>query len=428
MAYSELIKNFERIRGYMKGFYIYGFKSRSEYDKKSGRSYDNERRRVESYLGDYMGFRQGENGKNVFISIDSRNVPRNPLYTALKAKSFTDGDITLHFILLDILYSPKVFLTLSEITEKIDSDYLSHFKNPLLFDESTVRKKLKEYIELGIIVTKKDGKKVLYSRAEDADISSLYNVLSFFSEEALCGALGSFLLDNVDFKKSVFSFKHHYITQALESEVLFSLLSAVSEKRTVTFKNTSRRAKEEKCETVVPVKILISVQGGRSYVAAYSLREKMFKTYRLDYLREVEQGEPCEDFDILRERFSNIQKNIWGVVCRGNGRLETVTLTVQINDNEEYIYRRLLRECRCGTVERLDKNTCRFFVSVYDSSELTPWLRTFIGRIISLEYSNKLYERRFREDLNAMYRLYGLNEDAKTEKNVIKTRKGGEGE
>ncbi len=79
MAYTELIKNFERIRDYMKEFYVYGFKSRDGYNKKSGRSYDNERRRVESYLGDYMGFRQTAAGKNVFLSIDSRSSGSNHL-------------------------------------------------------------------------------------------------------------------------------------------------------------------------------------------------------------------------------------------------------------------------------------------------------------------------------------------------------------
>ena len=57
MAYSELIKNFERIRDYMREFYVYGFKSRDEFTQKSARSYDDERRRVESSLGDYMRFR-----------------------------------------------------------------------------------------------------------------------------------------------------------------------------------------------------------------------------------------------------------------------------------------------------------------------------------------------------------------------------------
>ena len=40
MAYSELIKSFERIRNYMREFYVYGFKSREEYSIKSARSYD----------------------------------------------------------------------------------------------------------------------------------------------------------------------------------------------------------------------------------------------------------------------------------------------------------------------------------------------------------------------------------------------------
>lgn len=82
MAYSELVKNFNRIRDYMREFYVYGFKSRDEYTKKSARSYDDERRRLESWLGEYMQFRQTSDGKKVFISIDSRASRHNPLYKA----------------------------------------------------------------------------------------------------------------------------------------------------------------------------------------------------------------------------------------------------------------------------------------------------------------------------------------------------------
>ena len=46
MAYNELVKNFKRIRDYMREFYVYGFKSRDEFNKKSARSYDDERRRL----------------------------------------------------------------------------------------------------------------------------------------------------------------------------------------------------------------------------------------------------------------------------------------------------------------------------------------------------------------------------------------------
>ena len=158
MAYSELIKNFNRIRDYMREFYVYGFKSRDEYTQKSARSYDDERRRLESWLGDYMQFRQTPDGKNVFISVDSRTSSHNPLYKAWKAKSFTDGDITLHFIIFDILCDSEVSMTLGEVMERID-DYLSGFRMPRTYDESTVRKKLKEYAKEGIIETEKKREK-----------------------------------------------------------------------------------------------------------------------------------------------------------------------------------------------------------------------------------------------------------------------------
>lgn len=219
-SYSELIKNFEKIRNYMREFYVYGFKSRDEYNKKSARSYDDERRRMESWLGDHMSFVRTPEGKNVFISIDSRVSTHNPFYKALKAKSFTDGDITLHFILFDILHSPEVVLSLPEILELID-EYLSEFEKPMMFDESTVRKKLKEYISQGVIVSRKDGRKMLYHRADDTELPDITDVLNFYSEVAPCGVIGSFLLDKQEEKSNNFSFKHHYITSAIHDNLLF---------------------------------------------------------------------------------------------------------------------------------------------------------------------------------------------------------------
>ena len=49
MAFNELIKNFDNIRLLMRDFYVFGFKSRADFADKSARSYDNERRRIESW-------------------------------------------------------------------------------------------------------------------------------------------------------------------------------------------------------------------------------------------------------------------------------------------------------------------------------------------------------------------------------------------
>lgn len=190
-AYHELVKNFEKVRAYMREFYVYGFKSRTEYDARSARSYDNERRRLESWLGDHMHFTQTPEGKNVFLSVDSRVTRKNPFYRAWKSKSFTDGDITLHFAIFDILYAPEIRKTLSELVRETDELLSSR----MTFDESTLRKKLKEYAGQGIIRTEREGRRVLYSRAPDTDLSRLNDVIGFFSEAAPCGVVGSFLQD-----------------------------------------------------------------------------------------------------------------------------------------------------------------------------------------------------------------------------------------
>lgn len=412
-SYSELIKNFEKIRSYMREFYVYGFKSREEYDKKSARSYDDERRRMESWLGDHMSFVRTPEGKNVFISIDSHVSKHNPFYKALKAKSFTDGDITLHFILLDILHSPEIVLSLPEILKKID-EYLSEFVSPMMFDESTVRKKLKEYIEQGIVIGEKVGRKMMYRRADDVELPDITDILNFYSEVAPCGAIGSFLLDKQDEKSDSFSFKHHYITSAIDSGILAMLFKAMHEKSIITVSNMSRRADEPRQNRIIPLRIFISVQNGRQHLLAYQPDFNAIKSFRIDYLSDVKIEEPTPRFDELRAELDEMQTKMWGVTAKrnryGEERIEHVEFTVKVADNEEHIIRRLEREKRVGQIEKIDDNNYRFMADVYDTSEMIPWIRTFICRITELHFSNRTMENQFKHDIEEMYRMYGLSE------------------
>ena len=396
MAYSELIKNFEKIRSYMREFYVYGFKSRNGYDRKSARSYDDERRRVESWLGDYMRFAKTNEGKNVFLSVDSRTACKNPFYKAWKAKSFTDGDITLHFAVFDILYTPEIKLTLSELVDEIDLLLSGDFT----FDESTLRKKLKEYTAEGIIITEKQGRKVLYCRSETPEISGYGDAVDFFSEIAPCGALGNFMLD--ESSESIFRFKHHYITRALDSDILCELLSAVSEKRSAWI--TVRSSEWE----VVPLKIFSSVQSGREWLMAYSPGVHEIRSYRIDFITGVRIGEIAPRFDELRGVLSGMQQNMWGVACSKRARAQRVEFLIYIGENEEHIYRRLLREKRCGTVERIDQHIARFSAELTDSAEIRSWIRTFTGRIIQLDFGDRTAENLLRDDMQKMYEIYGI--------------------
>lgn len=413
-TYNELIKNFEKVRSYMREFYVYGFKSREEYTSKSLRSYDDEKRRIESWLDDYMKFIRTNDGKNVFLSINSRELTHNPLYKALKAKSFTDGDITLHFIIFDILNDSNVSLTINEIMELIDY-YLADFDNPMMFDSSTVRKKLNEYCEQGLIIKEKEGKNILYRVAEKYDISSYNDLLNYFSETAPCGVVGSFLLDRINNKDDMFIFKHHYITSTLDSEVLLNLFLAMQKKASIEVNNINRKNNLTKNIKLVPLKIFISVQDGKQYLLAYQEEQGIIKTFRIDYLVDVKIKERYPQFDELRLMLDDAKNKMWGINIKrnryGKEKIERVSFTIKIDKNEEFIVRRLEREKRIGKVEKIDDYTYNFDSYVYDTSEMIPWIRTFICRIVKLNFSNRTLENEFKKDIKKMYEIYGVSKN-----------------
>jgi DNA-binding transcriptional ArsR family regulator len=407
MAYSELIKSFEKIRDYMREFYVYGFKSREDYTKKSARSYDDERRRIESWLGGYMAFRRSAEGKNVFISVDNRSVPFNPLHNAWKAKSFTDKDIVLHFCILDLL-ADGAARSAGEITDGVAA-LLSHSERPFEIDESTVRKKLKEYAGEGLIIAEKRGRNAVYRRAETV-LPEMTDALAFFSEVAPCGVIGSFLLDKTDAQSSIFGFKHHYITQTLDSEILLSLFDAMHEKREITITSATKKNEQKTC-TLVPLRVFVSAQNGRQHLLAYVPKYKSrISSFRVDRIVCVEPGAPRADYDELRAELDRMARHMWGVSTHGGSgtRPEHVEFTVRYGDDEQHIHHRLEREKRCGTVERLDEHTSRFSADVYDAAEMVPWIRTFICRITSVSFSDPELQKRFLDDIREMYRLYGL--------------------
>lgn len=339
MAFSELIKNFSKIREYMSQFYIYGFKSRNEYTSKSARSYDNERRRIESWLGDYMSFRQNANGKNIFIAVDSRNISHNPLYNAFKAKSFTDNDIMLHFYLLDIL-SDSTFKSIREIADIISLDYLSLFDDYQI-DESTIRKKLKEYEKLGIIKSEKNGKELIFSKNEDeVDLASWKDAVAFFSEENPIGVVGSYVLDKYESIPDYFSFKHHYILYALESEILFILFEAIREHRAIEIEVNSPKRDNIGKYKVFPIKIYVSTQGGRQYLMAYHYRLKRAIFYRLDSINKISIKQTEEEYGKYCDLAEKFKKNLWGVSIGRDYNLDHIEMTLLVGDDERYILNR----------------------------------------------------------------------------------------
>jgi hypothetical protein len=50
---------------------------------------------------------------------------------------------------------------------------------------------------------------------------------------------------------------------------------------------------------------------------------------------------------------------------------------------------------------------------VFDTSEMIPWIRTFLSRITRMNFSDRTIENRFKADIQEMYRMYDVDGGAK---------------
>ena len=407
MAYRELVKRFESVREYMRDFLVFGYRTRREFDGKSARTYDNERRRIESWLGDDLRWEYGARGKAVFLSMDAAELVRNPLYRAWQSRSFTDNDITLHFCLLDLL-ADGVPRHAEEITDALAARY------GVLFELPTVRRKLKEYGELGILDRRRQGRALCYTLSPCTldslfpDQARLPELLCFFGEAAPLSVIGSFLSSRRGEEDRGLRFKHHFIVHTLEDQMLLTALEAIRTRARLEVTNVSGRSGVERVLTVVPVKIMVSVQTGRRYLAAWLPERRRFTSLRLDYIKALSLRPGLEEDEACRALAEERLAHSWGSALHSSARLERFSMTVAADEaREPYIIQRLRRESRGGTVEQVEPGLWRCTRYVYDTSELMNWVKTFIGRIVSLEGDNQRVIDRFYDDIRRMAEMYG---------------------
>jgi hypothetical protein len=154
-----------------------------------------------------------------------------------------------------------------------------------------VRKKLKEYTDIGILRDEKHGRFLYFRLAEDkVDLPSWGDAVAFFSEEAPFGVVGSYLLDRQAEAPEHFSYKHHYLLHTLDTQILFDALCAMKEKRCIDIVNFSIRKDAEHEHRVYPLRFYISTQTGREYLLAYHYKFRKPMFFRLDTIRVIKAG------------------------------------------------------------------------------------------------------------------------------------------
>ncbi len=414
-AFQELVKSFPKSRDYVRDFFVYGFKTRTDFTNKSPRTYDNERRRLECWLAPYVRKDYAPNGSNISLAIDSNLLDTNPLYRVWKTKSFTDNDIVLHFLIL-MLLQDGVSRTAEEITDCLLQEYGT------LFDIQTVRRKCNRYEKEGFLQKHKRKNQAVYSIENHCahwikSREQVLDALAFYQMAGNFGIIANILLDQFDSQNTSFRVKHSFFVHTLEDAILLELLGCIKQRRAVQLTINSSRKAHTITPFCVPLQIFSSTRSGRRFLCAYTLpsnpnKNQRFTCYRLDTVKQVDPLHEVEEYDKLLCKLEQNRPKLWGVSFESAQRrhLDRLSMVVRAKEPQEmYIVKRLEQEGRGGTVVRIAPDMYQYSIEVFDCNEMLPWIRTFIGRIFSFECTAESVERRFLQDLQEMYHMYGMD-------------------
>lgn len=407
--FKELIKSFPKTREYVRDFFVYGFKTRDEFKDKSPRTYDNERRRIESWLSSFVKQDYNEKGKNISLAIDSNLLDTNPLYRVWKTKSFTDNDIMLHFFLLDYLSNTEG-MTIENITDGILNEY------EVFFDVQMVRRKCNTYTKEGLLRKEKSGKDLLYYKSDNFHeiinkFPRLESALQLYQLTSPLGIIGNTILDSISSNNETFRVKHSFFVHTLEDEILLEILQAIQQQKSVELVTRGTKTNNEVITKGVPLKIMTSTRTGRRFLCIYLNQSKRFTCIRMDSIKNIQLLESGDNYAKLREQLEKCYPYLWGVSFDGSGRthIEHIKITLEIAEGrEDYIIERLQREGKGGIITRIEPNIYTYETEVFDTNEMLPWIRTFTGRILNLECSSNHVKHTFLNDLEKMYELYNI--------------------
>jgi hypothetical protein len=290
------------VRDYVRNFYLFDWRERSDYDDRSPRTYDNERRRIESLFSEYVrsarirsGFAEQTGRGRSSLVINATDIARNPLYEVWRAKRFTPSYILLHFTIFDEgAKKGQNGFTKQDIVQRIlDMTSMENFSWNCRRDipsDSTIAGKLKEYENAGLLVVEGSGRATRYVLASPKcdDLPEEVKIaVDFFSEAVPFGEIGDHIREESRWVNEIFRFKHHFIAHTLDDEVLYDLLTAMR----LRCKVGLFMDREPLFIRGVPCKILVSVQTGRRYIGlledSKNSKDSKFIARRLDYIKEA---------------------------------------------------------------------------------------------------------------------------------------------
>ena len=136
-----------------------------------------------------------------------------------------------------------------------------------------------------------------YYAADEVNLQSWKDAICFFAETDSLGVVGSFLQDKFKSLPEYYAFKHNYLLFAPDSSVVLDLLTAINEHKRVELEIIDNHHNVNKRRTILPLKIFISTQSGRQYIAGCNTKTKRIMFFRLDSILKIKPLDRVNNFE-----------------------------------------------------------------------------------------------------------------------------------
>ena len=278
---------------------------------------------------------------------------------------------------------------------------------------------LKDYCNAGVIVFDETQKTYTLPPIRMIDLLNdhpgVASAIAFFSEYSPLGIIGSFLMDEHDIRNQTFVFKNQYIAQALDTIVLYDLLTAIHNHAVVKIYAEQYSDTLDKVSLIIPIKIFSRVVDGRQFVYAYYVDKDKFITARLDNIYSVVVL-PSEE---VKDALVKIGKQIDDIINEGIARIPYIwssgmgksvkEIRVAFCNDSDIMLPHIFRESRVGTVKQLDNGEIVFTAELLHAVDIVPWLLGYTGKIASIQTQKNeesgLVTRMVRH-INGLYHIY----------------------
>jgi len=308
---------------------------------------------------------------------------------------------------------------------------------------------LGELVNAGLFCEKVESDNIYYSISSnnmktvlgnDIDLISRFSeMVSFFSQTALLGEVGSYISDRLPPKTWKMYFKHNYIVRALNDynniELLYAMQNPTPQKH--YWVEIECRDALNECGyqhfVCYPIEIRENVADGKQYLIYYHPVYRSVASIRIDFIDKVtiykkwEKAEQFVHFGADIERADKLIKCTWGLQFKdfyeGNVKADPhpskVTFTIRFMNehiingkkvSENFIKDRIKREINeeLGNFEEEGLNTSysllKITVNVINPFDMLHWIKTYTVRIydVKIEYNSYMIDV---ERADRMYKL-----------------------